>query len=183
MDEATENEKTKEGRVKLLVFWLRMAGYILAGVGAPITVFSIKFGLFDTYGYETVTDELGNVTGVNVALNGWGIISIVLAGVFFINLLKEVIDGYSEYSMTKQVLTGVYQTLLPIAIAIGVCYFLKGVLEQVLFCLITIGICEIVAIPLNPLPKWSAERGEQNFDGLVRRAITLVKKHWKKGGE
>lgn len=181
MEDATETEKTNEGRQSLLVFWLRMAGYMLAGVGAPITTFAIKFGLFDTYGYETVTDELGNIVGTRIALNGWGIISVVLTGFFFINMLQQIVESYSGYSMTKQVLMGVYRKILPLAIAIGVCYFLKGVLDQVIFCLITIGISQIVAIPLNPLPKWSADRGEESYEDLISRGIELFKR--KKGGK
>jgi hypothetical protein len=176
METDTETEKLNEGRQSLLVFWLRMAGYVLAGVGAPITTFAVKFGLFNTYGYETVTDELGNVVGTRVALNGWGIVSVVLAGVFFINVMKQIVASYSGYSMTKQVLMGVYQKILPLAIAIGICYFLKGVLDQILFCLITIGISQIVAIPLNPLPKWSADRGEESYEDLISRGISLFKR-------
>lgn len=181
MDETVETEKTKEGRKDLLVFWLRMAGYVLAGVGAPITTFAVKFGLFNTYGYQTVVDELGNVVGTRIALNGWGIVSVVLAGVFFVNMMKEVIEGYSGYSMTKQVLVGVYKKIIPLAIAVGVCYFLKGVLDQIIFCLLTIGISQIVAIPLDPLPKWSAERGKESYDDLISRGIALLRN--KKGGD
>ena len=180
MDEANE-AKVKEGQSKLLVFWLRMIGYVLAGVGAPVTTFAIKFGLFDTYGYETVTDELGNVVGTQVALNGWGIISVVLTGLFFINVMKEIVDGYSGYSMAKQVLIGIYKKILPLGVAIGVCFYLKGVLEQIIFCLATIGISQIVAIPLDPLPQWSAEHGEESYSGLIERGIELFKR--RKGGK
>ena len=181
MDETIEETKLKEGKNSLLIFWLRMAGYVLAGVGAPVTTFAIKFGLFDTYGYETMTDELGNVVGTRVALNGWGIVSVVLAGFFFIGMFKEIVDGYTGYSLVKQTLMGIYKRILPLVIIIFVCYFLKGVLDQIMFCLITIGISQIVAIPLDPLPKWSAERGTENYDTLIERGLSLF--HKRHGGK
>ena len=176
MEESIEKEKTNEGRVKLLVFWLRMLGYVGAGVAAPISTFAIKFGLFNTYGYEQVTDELGNVVGTRVALNGWGIVSVILAGFFFISMFKEIVDSYSGYSMAKQCLVGVYKKIVPLAIAIGVFYFLKGVIDQIIFCLTTIGICQIVAIPMDPLPKLSAERGKESYDNLIERGIEMFKR-------
>lgn len=180
MDEVN-TQKTNEGKAGILVFWLRMIGYIGAGVAAPITTFSIKFGLFNTYGYEKVVDEMGNVTGVHVALNGWGIVSVFIAGLFFINLIKEIIEAYSGYSFAKQCLVGIYKKILPLAIAIGVCYFLRGVIDQIIFCLTTLGICQIVAIPLDPLPKWSADHGKESYEDLIARGIEMFKR--RKGGK
>ena len=176
MDEQLEMEEADKGRRDLLIFWLRMFGYIAAGVGAPIATFAIKFGLFNTYGYETVTDELGNVVGARVALNGWGIVSVFIASLFAINLMKEVIDSYKGYSFAKQCLVGIYKKIIPLAIAIGAFYFLKGVIDQIIFCLTTLGICQIVAIPMDPLPKWSADHGKESYEDLISRGIALFKR-------
>ena len=167
--QSDETEESVAARKELLIFWLRMLGWLASGVAAPITVFSIKFGLFTKYGYEVVTDELGNVVGMHVALNGWGIVSCALIGFAIISIINEIIDAYSKkYSLTKQILIGIRNRIIPIGIAIAVCYFLKGCLEQIIFCLSTIGICQIAAIPLNPMPKWKAKvKGEEDYSDVI----------------
>ena len=184
--ETIEPEKAVGFSKKLLAFWLRMIGWLAAGVVAPIITFSIEFGLFTEYGYQVTTDELGNVVSMQVALNGWGIVSVALIGFAAVNIINEIIDAYTkEYSLLKQILVGVKNKILPIVIAIVVCYFLKNCVEQIIFCLTTIGICQIVAIPLNPLPKWKSEKkGEEDYSDLLSGFVKLIKDKTKnnKGG-
>ena len=187
IEEEAHSDETPESvkaRRDLLVFWLRMIGWVVAGVAAPITTFSIKFGLFTEYGYQAVTtDELGNVTGMHVALNGWGIISCALIGFTIISVLNEIIDAYSKkYSFTKQILIGLRNRIIPIAIAIAAFYFLKGCMEQIIFCLTVIGIGQLVAIPINPLPKWKAEKkGEEDYSDILTGLRKFLKRENKKG--
>ena len=151
-------EQETEAKHSLLIFWLRMIGWLASGVAAPISTFAIKFGLFTSYGYEVKTDELGNVLETHIALNGWGILSAVLVGFTIISILNEIVDAYTaKYSLAKQTLVGIKNKIVPLAIAIVICYFLKGCIDQIIFCLTTIGICQIAAIPLNPLPEWKAK--------------------------
>ena len=172
-----ETPESVEARKKLLIFWARMIGWLATGVGVPITTFAIKFGLFDTYGYTVTTDELGNITDSHVAINGWGIISCILIGVAALNIISEIIDAYSNtYSLTKQCLMGLKNRIIPLAIAIGVCYYLKWVMEQVIFCLIIIGTSQIAAIPLNPMPQWKYEKkGREDYSDLLTGLRTLLK--------
>lgn len=173
-----ESEETVSARKELLIFWLRMVGWLAAGVAAPISVFSIKFGLFSKFGYEVTTDELGNVSQMKIALNGWGIVSCVLVGFAILSIVNTIIEAYSKkYSFTKQILIGVRNRIIPIAIAIAICYFLKGCIDQILFCLTTIGICQIAAIPLNPMPKWKAKKtGEEDYSDIITGLRKFLKK-------
>lgn len=184
-EEATSNETTEtvSARKRLLIFWLRMIGWITAGVATPITVFSIKFGLFTKYGYQITTDDLGNVTEMHIALNGWGIISCCLIEFAIISILNEIIDAYSnKYSFTKQILIGIKNRIIPLAIAIVICYFLKGCLEQIIFCLATIGIAQLVAIPLNPMPEWKSRvKNEEDYSDVITGLRKLIKTTPKKG--
>lgn len=184
-NELEETEESVQARKELLIFWLRMFGWLAASVVAPITVFSIKFGLFTDYGYQVTTDELGNVTGMRVALNGWGIVSILLIFLAAYSILNEVIDAYSkQYSFTKQILVGIKTKLIPIFAVVGICYFLRGVMDQVIFCLLIIGICQIAAVPLNPLPKWKAEKkGEEDYSDLLTLLPQYLRRKLKKDKE
>ena len=186
LNEQANSEETKESveaRKRLLVFWARMIGWLAAGVGAPITTFALKFGLFTKYGYEVTTDELGNVTGSHIAINGWGIVSIVLIGAAVLSIISEIIDAYShKYSLTKQCLVGLKNRIIPIAIAIGVCFYLKGVIEQIIFCLTVIGISQLAAIPLNPMPEWKSRvKGEEDYSDIITGLRTFLKSRNKKG--
>lgn len=177
-----ENNSSAAARKDLLIFWLRMFGWVASAVVAPITVFSIKFGLFTEYGYKVTTDDLGNVTGMRVALNGWGIVSIVLIAFAVFSVLHEVIDAYSKkYSYAKQILLGLKNKILPIAVALGICYCLKGVIDQIIFCLFTIGISQLAATCLNPLPKWKSEKkGEEDYSDLLSMLPKYLKTKMKK---
>lgn len=183
--EQTSSEESKQSvsaRKELLIFWMRMLGWLAAGVGAPITTFSIKFGLFTEYGYTINTDELGNATEFRIALNGWGILSVALIGVAALSIINEIIDAYSNrYSFTKQCLIGLKNRIIPIAIAIGICFYLKGVIDQIIFCLSVLGISQLLAIPLNPMPQWKAKvKGEEDYSDLVT-GLRKYLKNKKKG--
>ena len=180
---SNESEESVAARKELLTFWARMIGWLAAGVGAPITVFALNFGLFNEYGYEVTTDELGNVTGSHIALNGWGIVSACLIGFTIFSILSEIIDAYSnKYSFTKQCLVGLKNKILPIAIALGVCFYLKGVIEQIIFCLEVIGLSQIAAVPLNPMPKWKAEKkGEEDYSDIITLLPKYLRSKMRKG--
>lgn len=184
----SQSEETKESvsaRKRLLIFWSRMAGWFLTGVGIPITVFSIKFGLFTKYGYEVTTDELGNITGSRVAINGWGIVSIILIGIFALSIINEILKAYeNKYSFTKQCLDGLRKRIIPLALVIGICYWLRGVLDQVIFCLFIIGVAQLAAIPLNPLPEWRNRKLKQeDYSDCLTELVRIFKKRLSKKGD
>jgi hypothetical protein len=158
-----------------LIFWLRMFGWTAAGVAAPTITFATKFGLFNVN--SPTVDTLGNVVqSTSVSLNGWGIVCCLLLGSYVMQILKEVMHANSGYSLTKQCYDGIVKTV-PYAIAYGVCFFLNGVISQIMFCLAVLIICRIVAIPLNPLPKWRYEKtGVEDYRDLLSGLTEIVKK-------
>lgn len=179
-----ESQALAKAKRDLLVFWARMVGYLATGVATPIAIFSIKFGLFKEYGYVVTTDELGNVTGMNVAMNGWGIVSILIIALTAYSILKEIVGAYKGYSFVKQCLTGVLNKIVPLVIAIGIVYYLDGVVEQVLFCLTTIVLSQLAAIPLNPLPEWRYKKnGEEDYSSLATSIVKAVKELNRKEGK
>lgn len=161
---------------KRAVFWTRMTSWIGVSCVAPITVFATKFGLFEKEKYAPVYDELGNVINKTPpALNGWGIVSCIVIGFTVLNILKEVSKAYTGYSLTKQVIVGI-TSAVPLVIALAICYFLEGVIDNVRYCLIVIIITKIVATPLNPLPKWRYEKnGIENYDDFLATLSKYIK--------
>lgn len=163
-----------------IVFWSRMTGWLGVGVAAPVTAFATKFGLFTSQ--EPVVDALGNtVQHGSIALNGWGIVCCLLVGSYVIQILKEIVAANQGYSMTKQMYDGAVK-LIPYIIAYGICFFLNGVIGQIMYCLAVLIVCKLVAIPLNPLPKWRYEKsGVEDYRDLLDGLTEIFKNLRKKG--
>lgn len=161
------------------VFWSRLAGWFGIGCVTPIAVFATKFGLFKV---TPVTDSLGNpVSGTNVSLSGWGIVACVLLGSYVASIIQEVADAHTGYSLAKQCYTGIAKTI-PLIVAYLVCYFLSNVISQVTYCLAWLIICRLIALPLNPLPKWKYEKkGVEDYTDALKYLTDIVKR--KKGGD
>ena len=158
-----------------------MVGWLGIGCGIPVWTFASKFGLFKSP--PPAVDSLGNpVETANVSLNGWGILCIVLVGSYLMTIVKEVADARPGYSFTKQCYKGL-SSLIPLIVIYGVCHFLRGSLDQVLFCLAVVIACRAVAIPLNPLPKWKYEtKGYEDYSDLLGSLTKFVKSRRKGGG-
>lgn len=177
--------KTTSSKKEKVIFWSRMVGWALSGVVAPIVTFAVKFGLFTETGYTITTDELGNVTATATALNGWGIISILIVAFAAMQVIKEVIAAQGTgYTLSKQVLHGFKSRILPLAIALGISYYLQGVIADVVFCLFIILITQVVAIVVNPLPEWRAKKNkEEDYNDVMSGLVKAIKEFSKKEGK
>lgn len=162
------------------IFWTRLAVWILIGCVVPIVVFAIKFGLFTV---EPSADSMGNpIETTNISISGWGIIACLIVGKYLTYIVKEIADAYSGYSFAKQCWQGVVHTL-PLAIAYAICYFLSGVVSQIMFCLAILTICKLISYPINPLPKWKYEKkGIEDYTELTE-VLTNFVKNVVKGGK
>lgn len=170
----------KETTKNRITFVTRLVSWLGIGCGIPIGVFAYKFGLFKET--TVLTDELGNViTETSLSLNGWGIVSCLLVGTFLSSIFKEVYESCEGYSLMKQCYKGICSTI-PLIVAFAICYFLKGVIDQIMFCLITIIICKLISTPLNPLPKWKYEKlGKEDYSSITEALTNFVKEHTKRG--
>lgn len=162
----------------LTIFWSRLAGYLAFSTIIPIATFAVKFGLFKED--ATRVDELGNVIdAASISLNGWGIISCIIVAITASGIIKEIIAAYPTYSLTKQCFTGILKNIIPLITAYLICYFLNGVIGHIMYCLSIIIICQSIAIPLNPLPKWRYEKaGVEDYNTLISSLTKLVKKEF-----
>lgn len=163
-----------------LIFWIRMVLWTAVGCATPVVVFATKFGLFkNTPKY----DELGNVIpNANVSLNGWGIISCIIIGMFIMNIVQEIADAHIGYSLTKQCYMGISKTI-PFVIVYAICYFLNGAIGHLMYCLAVLIVCKLIATPLNPLPKWRYDKlGLEEYTDALKFLSVFVKS-FKKGGD
>ena len=148
----------------------RLILFLMFSLIAPITYVSIRCKLFST----------------KTTISVWFIIvlGVVLAIVSLI--IKYYLDGMkTKYSIFKQILEGFIKVILPITfVLISVVWFkskMQWIVSNVNLMIEILSIilgCEVIAVIVNPLPKWAFEN---NVDGLVQ--ITDKIFHKKEGDE
>ena len=154
-----EAPKTKKSFKEFLeshpksVFWTRFAAFISVGLIAPISFIAYKFELFQTIS--------------KVQISGWGILIIIFVAAFILGVTKYVKVAMSaKYTLLGQILSGFMKVILPLMVALILIGALQKIskanaegmeknIENITYVLsFTLG-CEMVAIPMNPLPKWA----------------------------
>lgn len=171
MDEEVKIEKEEDKKNSLIkfvvehpktVFAIRLVLFVLFAVIIPV--------LFITYRYDLFKPSSGT------SLTGWGILVIIIIGVFFLSVIKILQRGLRvKHVFAAQCISGVCKVIIPLLVLFII---LKGISSnvdsflQVLGCTI---LCEMFAIPINPLPKWvfdqqkelRAEERKNTVDYLV----------------
>lgn len=166
-EEPKVNETTEQQlkKTKREVFWVRFFLYVLFGVAIPCAFLIWRFDLFKVVN--------------KVQTNIWFVIMICFLLGFFINVAKQVRKGL-KFSMLTQCLDGIGKVLLPLLIAILCIYFTKDFMNEIMQFLIVVFVCELVAIPINPLPQWCYEHELENDLFNVKRIINSFKEVDKK---
>lgn len=94
-------------------------------------------------------------------------------------LIKFYLDGMkTKYSWFKQVLEGVIKLILPLTLVLLIFLWLGDNIKMVKEALYIIIPCELVAICVNPLPKWCFDN---NVEGMGEIADKIF--HKNKEGE
>lgn len=130
-----KEQKSKENKI----FWTRFSFYVFFAWLAPGGFLIWRFNLFNKIN--------------SISIGGWGLVFIIFSGAFFIHLMKQVKKGL-PYSLGSQILEGYMKVVIPLLIVIFCVYTAQEFIKQLLQFLIVLVICEAIAIPMNPFPKW-----------------------------
>lgn len=140
-------------------FWLRLSLYIIFGGIIPFAFLVWRFNLF------------GKVSSISIG--GWGIVAILFVAIFFIRLFKAVRKGL-PYSIWTQILDGIVKIIIPLAVAAVIVYLFKDLTEQIFQFLMVLIVSELIAIPVNPIPRWiNDNKIEQDNNNTKRLLETL----------
>lgn len=142
------------------LFLIRLIAFILLGCVAPILFIGFRFKLF------------GKVS--EFSLSGWGLIGIIIAFLFVIYVSK-MIRNAMPYSMITQIIQGLLKVILPLFLLYLLINSLKNSLDAFSQSLLFTIICEFIAIPINPLPKWVGEHKTEQNENLIKKFI----ENWK----
>ena len=149
-------EHPKTVFVSRAIAWSLFAGIL------PFIFIAWRYGIFRSTGA--------------IALNGWGIIGLVILAVFLITLFNYLRRGM-KYSFAKQCVVGFAKIIVPLVLVMLVVEGIKnniGLFQQALACTIA---CELVAIPINPFPEWLEK---QKKEGRAEEQEGLIEALWNK---
>ena len=123
-------------------FWIRLPIYALFLFVIPAVFLIIRFNLFQ------------KISALNIG--GWGIVAILVVGLGFIKMMKEVKKGL-PFCYLNQVITGLYKVIIPLLLLTFIIYFSKDSIKHILQFLLVLIPSEFVAILVNPIPRWAYE--------------------------
>lgn len=123
-------------------FWIRLPIYALFLFVIPAVFLIIRFNLFQ------------KISALNIG--GWGIVAILVVGLGFIKMMKEVKKGL-PFCYLNQVITGLYKVIIPLLLLTFIIYFSKDSIKHILQFLVVLIPSEFVAILVNPIPRWAYE--------------------------
>lgn len=125
------------------VFTIRFVFWAIFSAGLPFAFIAWRYGIFKA--------------ASKMQLSGWGMIGILLLAVFIITLIKYAYKGLKP-GFLKQCLTGLVSVILPLVVLYALISSIESdiaLFKQALGCVI---LCEMIGIPLNPLPGWLEKR-------------------------
>lgn len=156
-------------------FIAELSAFITLAIIAPIAYLAIRFRLFSS--------------GKNVSI--WGLIAIIIVAISGITLIRYYISGLkTRWTRTKQILEGIVKVIAPLGIALAFSVWLKlkgeWLMNQanlLIECFSVIMACEMVAIVINPLPKWAFDNNVEGLQEICDKVFHKDKDEEGKEGE
>lgn len=137
-------------------FLIRLFSFLFISIIAPATYLIVRFNLFQC------TSKL--------QIGLWGCIVFLILGITIKILISFYLEGMkTKYSIWKQIITGVSKLILPLLTLLVLLVWLKdniGLLIETLAVLIP---CELIAIIINPLPKWCFDNNVEGIGEIADR--------------
>lgn len=125
------------------IFITRAIAWAILAAGLPFAFIAWRYGIFRQQ--------------TTIAITGWGIIAIIIVGIFLITLASYVRKGLKP-GMFKQMASGFCKVILPLLVLLLIVEGIKNDIALFEKALEVTIVCELVAIPVNPFPAWLYKR-------------------------
>lgn len=155
-----ENEKKKERNI----FITRVVLFSIFACVLPFVFIGWRYDIF----------RVNNKISPRVSLTGWGFLAILIV-FFFVRYCMNILKHSIPFSMTHQFLSGIIKIIMPLLLLLFVINALENSIAFFKQALIVTIICEGVAIPLNPFPKFMHDKGIEHIEGLTDIVINKLK--------
>lgn len=152
MSKEKTEEQIKKSKERAL-FWTKFSVWALFACIIPVGFIGWRYELFKKVG--------------ELQLSGWGLVALLIIAVFLFVIIKYVKAGFVEWSMTKQIINGVCKVVFPLGTLLALCISLRNSLDIFIQALSCVLMSEVVAIPLNPFPKWVWDKSKGRFENAV----------------
>lgn len=139
---------------------IRLILFVLFSILLPILFIAFRYGIFKNPS--------------KMSLSGVGIISIILIVGFTIYIALQIKKAL-PFSIVSQVITGILFIIVPLLCLIWFLSSIKNSIDVFINCLIFITISELIAIPINPIPKIQELTKEDKEKSLVKKIADAVK--------
>lgn len=128
-----------------LVFWTRFVLWTLLACVLPVVFIAWRFELFNPSN--------------RISLGGWGIVAIVIVVIFIIVLASYLRNGMNKSNvLLVQCISGFVKLVLPLLVFLGILYVLRNSIDRMMQALGCTILCELIALPVNPMPQWVLEQ-------------------------
>lgn len=143
-------------------FWTRFAIMVAVGILTPIIYLIVRYNLFQK--------------DLKITIGLWGFVAICFIALALIVLIKYYVSGLkTKFSYGKQIVDGVCKLLLPIVLFVLAMYVLRNYTNQLIeFCWVLLP-CELVAIIINPLPKWAFDNNVEGLSEIADKVFSRNK--------
>jgi len=114
--------------------------------------------------------QIFNVAEPKVSLTGWGFIGVVILFLFIVymyNVAKKIF----KYSLFFQIVSGFIKVILPILVVYIVVDNIENNIHLFKQALMVVILCELVAIIVNPFPKYMYENNIENITDIIGLGI------------
>lgn len=145
VEEETEEEKGNwfEEHPKT-VFWTRFVSWACFACVFPLIFLMWRFKIFQKV--------------AKIHIGGVGLIVIIIIAVFAFTIIKYIkLALKARHTLLGQFLDGFCKIIIPLLTALIILYNVRDDIDALIQALSCVTICEAIAIPLNPLPKWAYE--------------------------
>lgn len=104
-----------------------------------------------------------------VSFTGWGLLGFIIVLVFTLYIARAM-NKIKKWSMFKQCFLGALKILVPLIACYVFLTSIKTSIDLFLQVLIVVVICEAIAIPINPLPKWQFDNNIDLLDSIINKS-------------
>jgi hypothetical protein len=147
---------------------------------SPRAVFAIRFTAFILFAFLL---PIGHILGKYKPFNYTESLSVGFAGLVIIAILfiglKFLVEFYlngvkTKYSLAKQIVSGVTKVIVPMCAVVALVIVLSKYTQQLLDMSIVLIPCEMVAIVVNPLPKWAFDNNVEGLANITEKILDVV---------
>ena len=129
-------------------FAIRLVLFVLIGIVGPLVIIYSQYQMFS----PRVPDS--------IKIHGWGIVALLILASGMYYVISSLAKAFSNYFI-RQIMAGLGKIIIPMVLAYLIVNTIAANVDKIKIILLGSLICEIIAVPLNPIPPLLYKREER----------------------